>query len=92
MFFSVITRNLNWKILTKNLATFKDGMGLMMKNFNIMRVHWKILFSGGSQKNQYIGGNCLEKGGLVKKRGMHNMVHNVHNAYYGVIRQDQADY
>ena len=88
MFFSVIARNLNWKILTKNLATFKDGMGLMMKNFN-MRVHWKILFSGESQKKQYIGGNCLEKGGLVKKRGMHNMVHNAH---YGAIRQDQADY
>ena len=23
MFFSVITKNLNWKILTKNLVTFK---------------------------------------------------------------------
>ena len=34
MFFSVITKNLNWEILAKNLATFKDG--LRMKNFNIM--------------------------------------------------------
>ena len=42
MFFSVTTINLNWKILTKNLATFKDGMKLGMKNFNIMGVHWKI--------------------------------------------------
>ena len=34
MFFSVITKNLNWEILTKNLVTFlKDGMGLRMKNF-----------------------------------------------------------
>ena len=30
--FSVTTKNLNWKILTKNLVTFKDGMGLRMKN------------------------------------------------------------
>ena len=39
MFFSVITKNLNWEILTKNLITFKDGMGLRMKNFSIMGVH-----------------------------------------------------
>ena len=37
MFFSVKTKNLNCKILTKNLVTFhlKDGMGLRMKNFNL---------------------------------------------------------
>ena len=37
----------------------KRGMGLKMENFNIMWVHWKILFfggGGGSQINQYIGG------------------------------------
>ena len=40
MFFSVLTKNLNWEILTKSLVTFlKDEMGLRMKNFNIMRVH-----------------------------------------------------
>ena len=38
-FLSLITKNLNWEILTKNLVTFKDGMGLRMKNFNIMQVH-----------------------------------------------------
>ena len=27
MFFSVITKNLNWKILTKNMDTFKRWMG-----------------------------------------------------------------
>ena len=33
MFFSVITKNLNWEILTKNLVTFlKDGMGLRVKD------------------------------------------------------------
>ena len=30
MFFSVITKNLNWEILTKNLDTFKGWMGLRM--------------------------------------------------------------
>ena len=36
MFFSVLTKNLNWEILTKNLVTFKrwDGV-LKMKNFNV---------------------------------------------------------
>ena len=34
-FFSVITKNQNWEILTKNLVTFKDTMGLKMK--------WKTL-------------------------------------------------
>ena len=40
MFFSASTKNLNWEILTKNLVTLlKDGMGLRMKNFNIMAFH-----------------------------------------------------
>ena len=33
MFFFVITKNLNWEILTKKE---RHGMGLRMKNFNIM--------------------------------------------------------
>ena len=43
-------------------------MGLRMKNFNIMGVHWKIQFlsgGGGVTKNQYIYREDLpEKGGL----------------------------
>ena len=41
MFFSVITKNLNWEILANNLVTFNrtDRMGLRMKNFNIVGVH-----------------------------------------------------
>ena len=40
MFFSVITKNINWEILTKNLVTFKRWTGLGMKNFNVnMGVH-----------------------------------------------------
>ena len=39
MFFSVITKNLNWEILTKNLVTFK-------------RWNWvKDAHYGGSMKN-----------------------------------------
>ena len=41
MFFFVITKNLKWEILIKNLLLLKDGMGLRMKNFN-MDVYWKI--------------------------------------------------
>ena len=40
MYFSAITKNLNWEILPKNLVTFKRwGMGLRMKNFDIMGAH-----------------------------------------------------
>ena len=47
MFFSVITKNLNWEILTKNLVTFKRWDGLRMKNF-----------IGGSLKNPiFMGGS-----------------------------------
>ena len=47
MFFSVITKNLNCEILTKNLVTFKIGTVLRIKNVNIMGVHGKIQFFGG---------------------------------------------
>ena len=64
MFFSVITKNLNWEILA-NFNFLKEGMGLRMKNFNIRRVHRKIRFLGEEvMKNQYIGGNCLKRRGL----------------------------
>ena len=39
--FSVITRNLNWEILAKNLVNFKRWNGLRMKILNIMGVHWR---------------------------------------------------
>ena len=38
-------------------------MGLKIKNFNIMKVHWKIRFLGGGfTKNQYIAGIAWKKG------------------------------
>ena len=33
MFFSVITNNLNWEILTKNLVTFKRWDGVKDEKF-----------------------------------------------------------
>ena len=57
MLFSIITKNLNWEILTKNSITFlKDGIGIRMKNFNIMWVHRKFRLLGVLTKNEYIGG------------------------------------
>ena len=41
MFFCVITKNLNWDILTKNLVTFKRWDWVKIENFNIMGVHLK---------------------------------------------------
>ena len=66
MFFSVMTKNLNWEISTKNL---KDRMGLMIKSFHIMAVQWKIrgFFweGGGAWKKIFLGGGeSPKKGGL----------------------------
>ena len=33
MFFSVVTKNLNWEILTKNLVTFKRWDGVEDEKF-----------------------------------------------------------
>ena len=33
IFFSVITKNLNWKVLTKNLVSFKRWNGLKDEKF-----------------------------------------------------------
>ena len=44
MFFSVITKNLTEKFYLRICFLLKDGIGLRMKNSNIMEVHWKIPF------------------------------------------------
>ena len=46
----IYTKNLNWQILVKNLVTFKDRMGLKIKNFNNMGVQ-KSLGIRDSQEN-----------------------------------------
>ena len=38
-FLSAITKNLNWRVLTQNLVTFKRQDGLKLKNVNIMGVN-----------------------------------------------------
>ena len=45
------------------MSLLKDKMGLTMKNFNILGVHWKIRFLGeGLMKNQYKEGDCWKWG------------------------------
>ena len=55
MFSSVVTKNLNWGILSKTLVTPKRWDGVKDENFNTMRVYWKILYSGGFTKNNIWG-------------------------------------
>ena len=61
MIFSVLTKNLNWEILTKNLVTFQRWDGVKDEKCKY----------GGSRKNsilgrgftkKYIGGNCWNRG------------------------------
>ena len=57
MLFSGVTKNLNWKISTKNLVAFKRWDGVKDGKFK---------YYEGSLKNtinQYIGGNCLKREG-----------------------------
>ena len=65
MFFSVITKNLNWEILTKNLVTFKRWDGVKDEKFE---------YYGGSLKNPIFRGGVNEKliyrGELPKKGGL----------------------
>ena len=68
MLLSVLTKNLNWESLTKNLATYI---------FNIMGVHWKICFFRGEGVHKLKWGGFWGwtffrfywGGGLEKKRG-----------------------
>ena len=70
MFLSVITKNLNWEVLTRNQLLLKDEMRLKWENFIIMWAHWKIHFLvkggggwGGHNKTN-IQGELPKKGGL----------------------------
>ena len=58
MFFSVITKNLNWEILTKNLVTFKRWDGVKDEKFYCCAGSLKnLIFRGGFEKNNIHGGN-----------------------------------
>ena len=60
MFLSVVTKNLNWEILTKNLVTFKRWNGVKDEKF------W--CYAGSLQNPIFRGGSrgfCLKGGGGV---------------------------
>ena len=57
MFFSVITKDLNWEILTKCSVTFKRWDGVKDKKCQHYGGSLKNpIFKSGFTKNQYIGG------------------------------------
>ena len=65
MFFTVITKNLNWELLTKNLVTFKRCDGVKDEKFEYYGGPLKnSIFKEGAgfTKNQYLKGNCLKMG------------------------------
>ena len=63
MFFSVITMNLNWEILTKNLVTFKRWDGVKDENFVILWGSLKnSIFREVHEKPIYWGGDCQKRG------------------------------
>ena len=78
MFLSVITENLKWEILTKNLVTFKRWDGVKDEKFQYYAGLLKIRFIGGSQKTTYSRkfskkrgswAACIINGGAWQKRG-----------------------
>ena len=51
MFFSVITKNLNWEILNKNVVTFKRWDGVKDEKYQCYRGSLNnVIFRGGSRK------------------------------------------
>ena len=65
MFFSVITKNLNQEILTRNLVTFKRSDGVKVEKL--------LIFWGFTEKSDFQGGGHekpIQRGGLPKKVGL----------------------
>ena len=82
MFFSMITKNLDWKTLTKNSVTFKrwDGLkdGLILWGFADFFFFFFWGGGGGTKNTKILGGLlkwgtawtvCRFKRDLAKKRG-----------------------
>ena len=57
MFFSVITKNLDWEILSKNLVNFKRWDGVKNDGGSLKN---QILRGGGSLKNQILRGGVMK--------------------------------
>ena len=79
MFFSFITKNLNWEILTKNLNTLKRWEGVKDEKFEYYELSLKNpIFRKGSWKANIKGGDILKRGlgqlqfksGLSEKEGV----------------------
>ena len=67
MSFSVITENLNWEILTKNLVIFKRLDGVRYEKLYYGSSLKNLILRWWGKKNQYIMGELpKKKGGLGK--------------------------
>ena len=97
MFFFVITKNLNWEILTENVVTFKRWDGVQdekyeyyegsLKNPIYRRFHEKPIYRGKfPKKGRGFGQFADLKRGLAKKREV--VLHP--NAYYPDMRNVRA--
>ena len=64
MFFSVITENLNWEILTENLVTFKRWDGVKDEKFWYYGGSLKNLIFRGGHENPVSRGNYQKRGTL----------------------------
>ena len=65
IFFSVITKNSDWEILTKNLVTFKREDRVKDENlWYFGRPLKNLTFRGEFTKNWYRKGDCLNSRGL----------------------------
>ena len=69
MFFSVITKKLNWETLTKNLVTFKRWDGVKDENFEYYGDSLKntifVLGEGGVHEKPIYKCELPKKGGLA---------------------------
>ena len=65
MLFSIMTKILNWEILTENLVTFKMWDGVKDEKFYYYGGSLKnVTFRGWGKTN--IQGNCLKRGGSLR--------------------------
>ena len=64
MFFSIITKNFNWEILTKNLVTFKSWDGVKDEKFDYGGSLKNLIFCGEFHEKPIYRGKLPKSGGL----------------------------